>query len=135
RSYTAAPSASSARNYAESYREQPLCATCCCPFSSADALRDLHSFPTRRSSDLVHLIGMQGDRQTHARQTAVLAMGFTLKQDCSLDRKSTRLNSSHVKSSYAVFCLKKTKLNPRASASLAPSVNTSTRKPADSALV
>src|SRR5690606_39493207 len=26
-----------------------------------------------------------------------------------LDRKSTRLNSSHVKISYAVFCLKKTK--------------------------
>src|SRR5690606_42010614 len=26
-----------------------------------------------------------------------------------LDRKSTRLNSSHVKSSYAVFCLKKKK--------------------------
>src|SRR5690606_39960213 len=25
----------------------------------------------------------------------------------SIDRKSTRLNSSHVKSSYAVFCLKK----------------------------
>src|SRR5690606_41949608 len=28
------------------------------------------------------------------------------------DRKSTRLNSSHVKISYAVFCLKKKKLNP-----------------------
>src|SRR5690606_40817188 len=27
----------------------------------------------------------------------------------ALDRKSTRLNSSHVKISYAVFCLKKTK--------------------------
>src|SRR5690625_6140299 len=27
----------------------------------------------------------------------------------SLDRKSTRLNSSHVASSYAVFCLKKKK--------------------------
>src|SRR5690606_39813418 len=27
------------------------------------------------------------------------------------DRKSTRLNSSHVKISYAVFCLKKKKLN------------------------
>src|SRR5690606_41599353 len=27
-----------------------------------------------------------------------------------LDRKSTRLNSSHVKSSYAVFCLKKKNL-------------------------
>src|SRR5690606_41018543 len=26
---------------------------------------------------------------------------------CEIDRKSTRLNSSHVKSSYAVFCLKK----------------------------
>src|SRR5690606_41999138 len=26
-----------------------------------------------------------------------------------VDRKSTRLNSSHVKTSYAVFCLKKTK--------------------------
>src|SRR5690606_41336474 len=26
---------------------------------------------------------------------------------CMLDRKSTRLNSSHVKISYAVFCLKK----------------------------
>src|SRR5690606_40751806 len=28
-----------------------------------------------------------------------------------LDRKSTRLNSSHVKISYAVFCLKKKKTN------------------------
>src|SRR5690242_12098036 len=27
--------------------------------------------------------------------------------DYSLDRKSTRLNSSHMSSSYAVFCLKK----------------------------
>src|SRR3989442_11981858 len=29
----------------------------------------------------------------------------------SLDRKSTRLNSSHVRISYAVFCLKKKKTN------------------------
>src|SRR5439155_9222886 len=29
----------------------------------------------------------------------------------TLDRKSTRLNSSHVAISYAVFCLKKKKLN------------------------
>src|SRR5690349_23549414 len=28
---------------------------------------------------------------------------------CELDRKSTRLNSSHVEISYAVFCLKKKK--------------------------
>src|SRR5690606_41496556 len=30
-------------------------------------------------------------------------------QDGGIDRKSTRLNSSHVKISYAVFCLKKKK--------------------------
>src|SRR3954463_1136176 len=32
-------------------------------------------------------------------------------QTCALDRKSTRLNSSHTIISYAVFCLKKKKLN------------------------
>src|SRR5437870_8300612 len=30
-----------------------------------------------------------------------------------LDRKSTRLNSSHVAISYAVFCLKKKKITPQ----------------------
>src|SRR5207253_11231853 len=47
----------------------------------------------------------------------VLALGITevVKKSCSLDhleeadRKSTRLNSSHVAISYAVFCLKKKK--------------------------
>src|SRR5436309_14630091 len=33
----------------------------------------------------------------------------TLAMKCPRDRKSTRLNSSHVKISYAVFCLKKKK--------------------------
>src|SRR6202040_2397024 len=32
----------------------------------------------------------------------------TKQGDCAEDRKSTRLNSSHVEISYAVFCLKKT---------------------------
>src|SRR5690606_41962773 len=42
---------------------------------------------------------------------------FVLRVD-RLDRKSTRLNSSHVKISYAVFCLKKKKktCRPRAAA-------------------
>src|SRR2546430_5736706 len=31
--------------------------------------------------------------------------------ECELDRKSTRLNSSHSQISYAVFCLKKKKNN------------------------
>src|SRR5690554_7473944 len=42
---------------------------------------------------------------------------FTLKHGRSgnmpADRKSTRLNSSHVRISYAVFCLKKTTAAPR----------------------
>src|SRR5690606_41312397 len=42
-----------------------------------------------------------------------IALGYTLPADrvqrWKLDRKSTRLNSSHVKMSYAVFCFRKTK--------------------------
>src|SRR3954465_1024910 len=34
-------------------------------------------------------------------------------QTCALDRKSTRLNSSHTIISYAVFCLKKKPTGPR----------------------
>src|SRR5207302_7804507 len=36
-------------------------------------------------------------------------IGFSVNARHSTDRKSTRLNSSHVKISYAVFCLKKKK--------------------------
>src|SRR5690554_7644504 len=36
---------------------------------------------------------------------------ITPSDQFSLDRKSTRLNSSHVRISYAVFCLKKKKKN------------------------
>src|SRR5699024_11996920 len=34
-------------------------------------------------------------------------------RDDDLDRKSTRLNSSHVSTSYAVFCLKKKTINAK----------------------
>src|SRR5690554_7416668 len=34
---------------------------------------------------------------------------YTTKSNWGIDRKSTRLNSSHVRISYAVFCLKKKK--------------------------
>src|SRR3712207_8648111 len=37
--------------------------------------------------------------------------GWTTKKVVELDRKSTRLNSSHANISYAVFCLKKKKLD------------------------
>src|SRR5690349_23221106 len=82
-----------------------LSSTSC--FSSSGAHRGLPSFPTRRSSDLAPLAD-------------VLMQNAALPIDCGpcmllplvdgelvLDRKSTRLNSSHVEISYAVFCLKK----------------------------
>src|SRR5437868_11418917 len=39
--------------------------------------------------------------------------GPDARPDPGADRKSTRLNSSHVSISYAVFCLKKKKLNTK----------------------
>src|SRR5437870_10855910 len=59
-------------------------------------------FPTRRSSDLL------GQRVRDFLQQNGLA-GARRRHDQSAlsDRKSTRLNSSHVAISYAVFCLKK----------------------------
>src|SRR3712207_8257738 len=39
--------------------------------------------------------------------TLVKIYGGSISVDSSLDRKSTRLNSSHANISYAVFCLKK----------------------------
>src|SRR5690606_40644519 len=44
---------------------------------------------------------------------AVLDRGQQLIEKLHQDRKSTRLNSSHVKISYAVFCLKKKKHKPQ----------------------
>src|SRR5258705_5685780 len=64
--------------------------------------------PTRRSSDLTrktqgmilknHLLPYFGDTELAAISTIRV-----------IDRKSTRLNSSHLGISYAVFCLKKKK--------------------------
>src|SRR5438132_7594082 len=66
----------------------------------------LHSFPTRRSSDLVRLV----EAQPHAVPPGTDGRGAR-PGDLSgeIDRKSTRLNSSHTVISYAVFCLKKKK--------------------------
>src|SRR5207244_5169386 len=98
-------------------------------------LQVLHSFPTRRSSDLI--VGQVGRRwAARCRAGHVLVVQekilyllelcrelfeiFRLDPGCrftfrfhkvealeSQDRKSTRLNSSHQIISYAVFCLKK----------------------------
>src|SRR5690606_39859182 len=50
------------------------------------------------------------ERQTGAfAQFAHQPVADALEHEVVVDRKSTRLNSSHVKISYAVFCLKKKK--------------------------
>src|SRR5690606_41578063 len=94
--------------------------------------RSLHSFPTRRSSDLdtrSPLIISDPNYSKGSRSYSVVELLDIYPTLCELadlpepshlqgkslvpilkdpeDRKSTRLNSSHVKISYAVFCLKK----------------------------
>src|SRR5437867_6827024 len=84
--------------------------------------RHLHSFPTRRSSDLercvraANLLCMKRQDKGHQRFAAEvkdLSRRGTSKEteNHRTDRKSTRLNSSHRTISYAVFCLKKKKTN------------------------
>src|SRR6202051_5253058 len=70
-------------------------------FERYGAHRDLHSFPTRRSSDLRVV-----PESCHAWSRPLPAPAQALAEICR-DRKSTRLNSSHMSISYAVFCLKK----------------------------
>src|SRR5207244_8161182 len=85
--------------------------------------RHLHSFPTRRSSDLgrsrdrrhairdVHRTSPDARRGAdrghvlHRRDQEVRL--HAPQRPAAADRKSTRLNSSHQIISYAVFCLKK----------------------------
>src|SRR5699024_12850629 len=87
-------------------------------FPRSDDHRDLHSFPTRRSSDLPistsstavvsqPAIGREWPRA--AMVSSICAPKPAPTTRISTDRKSTRLNSSHVSISYAVFCLKKKK--------------------------
>src|SRR4051794_41723563 len=73
--------------------------------------RVLLSFPTRRSSDLSSPVTDHepgGLRRRTPRTSATYAVREPLARHTSrIDRKSTRLNSSHPSISYAVFCLKK----------------------------
>src|SRR5207244_10407017 len=105
-----------------------LTATLSC--DACDAHPYLHSFPTRRSSDLIHTTNAIGNAAVGVPDVtfrievrllrAPLLVGrvelLVERQvvfdvhgpgEHSLDRKSTRLNSSHQIISYAVFCLKK----------------------------
>src|SRR5436305_4900916 len=57
------------------------------------SLRPGHDFPPARHG--LRMAGLEQKQEVHRRHQQ--------------DRKSTRLNSSHVRISYAVFCLKKKK--------------------------
>src|SRR5207244_13189060 len=78
--------------------------------------RNLHSFPTRRSSDLHRqllrarrgsIVAVEQDAGDRLSNLGPIAVRYLPRLDLSEDRKSTRLNSSHQIISYAVFCLKK----------------------------
>src|SRR5690242_20877395 len=76
--------------------------------------RDLHSFPTRTlfRSRFRFVAAAVLEFQPHpaiARAVLVTLVGQTHATlgEQGVDRKSTRLNSSHMSISYAVFCLKK----------------------------
>src|SRR5690606_40509714 len=71
------------------------------------ARHGLPSCPTRRSSDLGTLLKGPGDTPSPVTVIRRDDLDRTGRATVAEDRKSTRLNSSHVKTSYAVFCLKK----------------------------
>src|SRR5436305_8052757 len=77
--------------------------------------RHLPSFPTRRSSDLRRQLPKPCHGLVLGDIGHIAHSGVVFQVQCDLclqgpgDRKSTRLNSSHVRSSYAVCCLKKKK--------------------------
>src|SRR5699024_12580605 len=88
----------------------------------SDVSQHLHAFPTRRSSDLSPaelpgpLTGSEASRRLLSSEDPsrpiTLWGSSSMSSECGdeatpVDRKSTRLNSSHVSISYAVFCLKK----------------------------
>src|SRR5256885_7701775 len=67
-----------------------------------------------RTEELDRYLALEHERQTSLRETRrsareALQRLSELERDEKRDRKSTRLNSSHLVISYAVFCLKKKK--------------------------
>src|SRR5690606_41778427 len=75
-----------------------------CPYSGA-----LHQEKPKTTEDRgAALIGITNQRLKVNRQERTILGAFDALPEIA-DRKSTRLNSSHVKISYAVFCLKKKK--------------------------
>src|SRR3712207_6975801 len=79
----------------------------------------LFPYTTLFRSDQCHLAAGLVDHLVAEHRRALLAAGLRgrpvvgVEDELGVDRKSTRLNSSHANISYAVFCLKKKKKNKR----------------------
>src|SRR5947209_9759384 len=96
-------------------------------FQRSRAHRHIHSFPTRRSSDLVEVFPSQA-RGRHSMALVISVdprdglEGFVLRDYqrhavAASDRESTRLNSSHANISYAAFRMTKIRATCRAKSS------------------
>src|SRR5688500_19902458 len=70
------------------------------------------SYPTRRSSDLPIIDALRRRAQEYFKGDPLHTPARIERQQHE-DRKSTRLNSSHLVISYAVFCLKKKIFNQK----------------------
>src|SRR3712207_8783683 len=68
-------------------------------------------FNMLRKENLERIVSEEGCQLRMNRSIQAEGSFAEIKQDMRLDRKSTRLNSSHANISYAVFCLKKKKKN------------------------
>src|SRR5690606_41400245 len=96
--------------------------TCCASVSASSQIYTLSlhdALPilsmSRSTKDVPHRVGFLKCTRTRPSGSASMASWANGGRSRYLqtDRKSTRLNSSHVKISYAVFCLKKKKTNER----------------------
>src|SRR5436309_7319815 len=79
------------------------------PHQAMRIITDMFAWANENVPDW-NTISISGYHMREAGSSAVQEVAFTLGNGMAyVDRKSTRLNSSHVKISYAVFCLKKKK--------------------------
>src|SRR3712207_8679627 len=79
------------------------------PRSTLFPYTTLFRSPSRRLYIIArdYSIGQAAAQKNHHYVTSSVQKSVCQGTDFSLDRKSTRLNSSHANISYAVFCLKK----------------------------
>src|SRR3989454_8198295 len=84
-------------------------------FPYTTLFRSLRRLPAHLAQDgVTALVFNFVDQLTHGRSESTILYEVARDEAAlrSLDRKSTRLNSSHLVISYAVFCLKKKKTQP-----------------------